>query len=109
MTGVETLDTDRHDGVEKAYEIDLIDKQRFLIYGCVEWGAYLQREYVVGLRSGVFPPYAEVHTVVRGYLLKFKDTTLSCLDTDITLRSHGIGYAYIRVTSLLKQINCHAY
>lgn len=42
MTVVETLDADRHDGVEKAYEIDLIDKRRCLIYDCVEWGSYLQ-------------------------------------------------------------------
>ncbi len=42
VTVVETLDADRHDGVEKAYEIDLIDKRRCLIYGCVEWGSYLQ-------------------------------------------------------------------
>lgn len=35
MTVVETLDADRHDGVEKGYEIDLIDKRRCLIYGCV--------------------------------------------------------------------------
>lgn len=27
VTGVETLDADRHDGVERACEIDLIDKQ----------------------------------------------------------------------------------
>lgn len=38
MTGVETLDADRHDGVEKAYEIDLIDKHLCLIYGFIEWG-----------------------------------------------------------------------
>lgn len=42
VTVVETLNADRHDGVEKGYEIDLIDKRRCLIYGCVLRVIHLQ-------------------------------------------------------------------